>query len=127
MVTRLQALAFGATALLIAAVPLSSHHRWPVNRSTEVTVEGTVTGYRWSNPHVMIDLDVRNDDGAVEKWEVGGPSLNRMRNNGWDRDTLKAGDVITGTGFRFTDGSRILRLDRIVTSDGRELFLYGSR
>ncbi len=127
MEARLQPLALGAIGILIVASTLSAHHRWPVNRSEEVTVQGTVTAYTWGNPHVMIALDVRTDDSSVEKWEVGGPSTNRMGRNGWDRNTLKAGDVITGFGFRFTDGSRILRLDRIVTSDGRELFLYGRR
>ena len=127
MVARPQLLALGAIGILIAAGTLSAHHRWPVNRSAEVTVQGTVAAYTWSNPHVMIALDVRTDDGSIERWEVGGPSINQMAANGWDRNTLKAGDVITGFGFRFSDGSRILRLDRIVTSDGRELFLYGRR
>jgi hypothetical protein len=90
-------------------------------------VQGTVTAYTWSNPHVMIALDIRADDGSIERWEVGGPSINQMAANGWDRNTLKAGDIITGIGYRFTDRSRILRLERIVTSDGRELFLYGRR
>ena len=125
MITRLQALALGAIGILVAASPLSAHHRWPVNRSTEVTVQGTVAAYMWGNPHVMIALDVQADDGGVETWEVGGPSINRMAANGWDRNTLKAGDAITGIGYRFTDGSMIMRLERIVTSDGRELFLYG--
>jgi len=127
MVARPQLLALGAIGILIAAGTLSAHHRWPVNRSAEVTVQGTVAAYTWSNPHVMIALDVRTDDGSIERWEVGGPSINQMAANGWDRNTLKAGDVITGFGFRFSDGSRILRLDRIVKSDGRELFLYGRR
>lgn len=127
MVARLQPLALGAIGVLIAASALSAHHRWPVNRSEEVTVQGTVTAYTWGNPHVMIALDVQTDDGSIEKWEIGGPSTNRMSRNGWDRNTLKAGDAITGFGFRFSDGSRIMRLDRIVTSDGRELFLYGRR
>ena len=127
MVARPQLLALGAIGILIAAGTLSAHHRWPVNRSAEVTVQGTVAAYTWSNPHVMIVLDVRTDDGSIERWEVGGPSINQMAANGWDRNTLKAGDVITGFGFRFSDGSRILRLDRIVTSDGRERFLYGRR
>ena len=125
MVTRLQVLALGAIGTLVAASPLSAHHRWPVNRSTEVTVQGTVTAYSWGNPHVMIALDVQTDDGSVEGWDVGEPSINRMAANGWDRNTLKEGDVITGIGYRFTDGSMILRLERIVTSDGRELLLYG--
>ena len=124
MVTRL---ALGAIGILIAASMLSAHHRWPVNRSAEVTVQGTVAAYTWGNPHVMIELDVRADNGSAERWQVGGPSTNRMARNGWDRNTLKAGDVITGIGFPFSDGSRIMRLERIMTSDGRELFLYGER
>ena len=122
--TKLQVLALGAIGILLAAGSLSAHHRWPVNRSAEVTVEGTVKAYAWSNPHVMITLDVETEDGRIEEWEVGGPSLNRMSANGWDPNTLKAGDVITGIGYRFTDGSRILRLERIATPDGRELLLY---
>ena len=124
MMTKLQVLALGAIGILVAAGSLSAHHRWPVNRSAEVTVEGTVKAYAWSNPHVMITLDVETEDGRIEEWEVGGPSLNRMSANGWDPNTLKAGDVITGIGYRFTDGSRILRLERIATPDGRELLLY---
>ena len=127
MMTKLQALALGAIGILVAVGSLSAHHRWPVNRSTEVAVEGTVKAYRWSNPHVMITLNVETEDGRIEEWEVGGPSLNRMSANGWDPNTLKAGDVITGSGYRFTDGSRILRLERIATPDGRELLLYGRR
>lgn len=127
MVAKRQMFAFGAVAILILASALSAHHRWPVNRSAEVTVKGTVTAYSWSNPHVMIGLDVRADDGSIEKWEVGGPSINRMAANGWDKNTLKAGDVITAIGFRFSDGARILRLERIVKSDGKEMLLYGSR
>jgi hypothetical protein len=127
MVSRLQPLAVGAIVILIAVSTVSAHHRWPVNRSAEVIVQGTVAAFKWGNPHVMIELDVRADNGSAERWQVGGPSTNRMARNGWDRNTLKAGDVITGIGFPFSDGSRIMRLERIMTSDGRELFLYGER
>jgi hypothetical protein len=89
-----------------------------------MTVTGTVAGYTWANPHVMIGLDVKGDDGTLEQWNVGGPSLSRMAANTWDRDTLKVGDVITGTGNRFLDGSNVLKLSKIVMSDGKELVLY---
>ena len=127
MVTRPQPLALAGIGILIVAGTLSAHHRWPVDRTMEITVQGTVAAFTWSNPHVMISLDVRADNGSVERWEVGGPSISQMAANGWNRNTLKAGDVITGYGFRFSDGSRIVRLDRIMTSDGKELFLYGRR
>lgn len=125
--TRLRILAIGAVGILTAASPLFAHHSWPVSRSREITVKGTVAGYDWANPHVMIDLDVKTDSGKVEKWDVGGPSTVRMAGNGWDRNTLKAGDVITAIGYRFADGSNILRLEKVVMSSGKELFLYGSR
>jgi len=112
-------------AILAAATPLLAHHSWPVNFSKEITVKGTVTGYSWGNPHVMIGLDVVSDNGAVEKWSVGGPSTSRMEGHGWHKDSLKVGDVITGTGYRFSDGQNILRLQRIVMPDGKVMLLYG--
>ena len=123
--TRLQILALGTIGILVAAAPLSAHHAWPVDRSKEVTVTGTVIGYDWANPHVMIGLEVRTNDGKVEKWNVGGPSTSRMANNGWDRTTLKPGVVITAVGYRFADGQPILRLERVVMPGGKEMLLYG--
>ena len=117
-----------ALAIVACAVsPLLAHHSWPVDRSRSVTVSGTVTGYEWGSPHVMIGLDVKAANGTIEKWNVGGPSPNRMENNGWTPTTLKTGDVITATGYRFSDGQRILQLDKIVMADGKEMFLYGRR
>jgi len=124
---RLQIVALGAVGILVAASPLFAHHSWPVDRSKEITVKGTITGYDWANPHVMIGLDVKADNGTVEKWNVGGPSTTRMAGNGWDRNTLKPGEMITAIGYRFADGSNILRLEKVMTSSGKELFLYGSR
>ena len=124
---RRQIVALGAVGILVAAGPLLAHHSWPVDRAREITVTGTVTGYNWSNPHVMIGLDVKTPDGTVEKWNVGGPSTTRMAGNGWGTNTLKAGDTITATGYRFRDGSNILRLEKIVMSGGKEMFLYGRR
>ena len=41
------------------------------------------------------------------------------------KDTIKVGDVVTGTGFQFTDGQKIIRLERVVLPDGREMRVYG--
>ena len=112
-------------ALVSAAVPVSAHHAWPVNNSQLVTVKGTVTEFMWGNPHPMITLEVRTNDGAIEKWLVGGPAINRMEANGWTRTTVKPGDMITGIGYQFADGQKIVRLERAVLPDGKELRLYG--
>jgi hypothetical protein len=112
-------------ALATSAVPLSAHHSWPVNQSKLVTVKGTVTDVTWENPHPMFGLEVRADDGKVEKWLIGGPALTRMEANGWTKTTLKPGDVITGIGYQFADGQKIIRLERVVLADGKEMRVYG--
>lgn len=113
--------------VLWASASLAAHHSWPVSYSRLVTVKGTVTALSWENPHPMISLDVRGSDGNIEKWSVGGPALNRMEASGWTRTTLKVGDVITGSGYQFADGSKIIRLERVVLADGKELLVYGRR
>ena len=112
-------------ALVSAAVPLSAHHSWPVSYSQLVTVKGTVTEFMWANPHPMITLEVRANDGGIEKWSVGGPAINRMEANGWTKTTVKPGDVITGIGYQFADGQMIVRLEKAVLADGKEIRLYG--
>jgi hypothetical protein len=48
-----------------------------------------------------------------------------MERNGWSKTTLKVGDVITGIGYQFGDGQKIIRLEKVVFADGKELLVYG--
>ena len=117
--------AFVILMLVSAVMPLSAHHSWPISYDRLVTVKGTVIEFRWANPHPMITLEVQANDGRTEKWEIGGPAIIRMEANGWTKTTVKTGDVITGIGYQFADGQKILRLERVVLADGKELRLYG--
>ena len=111
-------------ALLAASVPLSAHHSWPVNMDKLVTVKGTVQKIEWTNPHPMFTVEVR-DGGKSDTWLIGGPAINRMEANGWTKETIKPGDVVTGVGYQFSDGQKIVRLERLVLADGREMKVYG--
>ena len=122
-----QATACVMVMLIFAGLPVSAHHSWPVNTSQLVTVKGTVTDFAWANPHPMITLEVRTASGAIEKWSIGGPAINRMEAKGWYKTTVKPGDTITGIGYQFADGQKILRLERIVMPDGKEMLLYAGR
>lgn len=114
---------FTVLALIAAAIPLSAHHSWPVKSDRLVTVKGTVVAFEWANPHPMITLDVQTDGGR-EKWLIGGPAINRMEANGWTKTTVKPGDVITGIGYQYTDGEKIVKLERVILPDGKELRVY---
>ena len=117
--------AFVILTLVSAVMPLSAHHSWPISNDRLVTVKGTVTEFKWANPHPMMTLEVQANDGRTEKWLIGGPAINRMESNGWTKATVKPGDVITGIGYQFADGQKIVRLERVVLPDGKELRLYG--
>ncbi len=109
--------------ILFASGPLLAHHG-EANYDTEkvASAKGTVTNFQFINPHVQIFLDVKNDKGEIEKWicEARSPTM-LVRVGGWDKSTLKPGDVITASGHRARNGSNVLRLQKIVLADGREM------
>ena len=121
----LGALVLVGFALVSVVSPLSAHHSWPVSNDRLVTVKGTVIDFLWANPHPMITIEVQTNGGQTEKWQIGGPAINRMEPNGWTKTTVKPGDVITGIGYQFADGQKIVRLERVVLADGKEMRLYG--
>jgi hypothetical protein len=70
----------------------------------------------------MITLEGQANDGRTEKWQIGGPAVVRMEANGWSKATLRPG--ITGVGYQYADGEKILRLERVVLADVKELRVY---
>jgi hypothetical protein len=117
--------AFVVLALVSAVMPLAAHHSWPVSNGRLVTVKGTVIEFMWANPHPMITLEVQTNDGRKEKWQIGGPAIIRMEANGWTKTTVKPGDVITGIGYQYADGEKIVKLERVVLANGKEILVYG--
>jgi hypothetical protein len=119
--------AIAALVLISVVMPLSAHHSWPVNNDRLVTVKGKVIEFMWANPHPMITLEVQANDGRAEKWQIGGPAIARMEANGWNKTTVKPGDVITGIGYQYLNGEKIVKLERVVLADGKEIRVYANR
>jgi DNA/RNA endonuclease YhcR with UshA esterase domain len=107
----------GALAL---SAPLLAHHG-EANYDTDkvVSVKGTVSDFQFINPHTLITVDVKNDKGEIEKWscEARSPGM-LVRVGGWDKNTLKSGDVITVTGYRAKNGTPVMRLQKLTLADG---------
>ena len=117
--------AFVILMLVSTVTPLAAHNSWPITYDRLVTVKGTVVEFKWANPHPMMTLEVQANDGRTEQWLIGGPAINRMEANGWTKTTVKPGDVITGIGYQFADGQKIVRLEKAVLADGKEIRVYG--
>ena len=117
-------LALGVMETLVDASPLLAHHDWPTDRTKVITVTGTVTAFRWADPHVMITLDVEAN-GNIQKWTIGGSSPQFMTTCGWNKNILKPGDVLTVIGHRFKDGSNAARMQTMLMPNGKEMY-YGA-
>ena len=83
--------------LLLATVPVFAHHGVAAYDDAKVvTISGTVTSFQFINPHCIVNVDVKDSSGNVQKWTVEAPPPSMMKHSaGWYRDMMKAGDQIT--------------------------------
>ena len=109
-------------ALLLFCAQLSAHHGSSnYDMSKSISVKGTVTQFAFINPHSAIHLEAKDDKGKAEPWLVEADSPNNLTRTGWTRNSLKPGDQVTIAGNPLKDGSRVMRLRKVIFPDGREL------
>lgn len=107
-----------AVAALSCTNVLAHHSSTATFKADEDTsAQGVITDYRFRNPHVLVYLDVTNDDGTVTNWMSEGSSATTWRRSGWDADSLKPGDFIRVTGNATIDGSPMVWIDQIEMLD----------
>jgi hypothetical protein len=96
-----------AVVLLSIASVAIAHHSFQATFQSDksVSVDGVVKDFRFRNPHVIIYLDVSNDDGTVTSWMAEGSSATGWRRAGWKNDSLKPGDRLRVSGNATNDGS----------------------
>ena len=89
-------LAGGVAGLVLTGASAQAHHSFAMFDGDKVlTLEGTVREFQWTNPHTWTQLQVKNDQGAVEEWAIEGASLNALARQGWKRTSLKPGDKVS--------------------------------
>jgi len=85
-----------------------------------VNMKGVVTNMEWSNPHVFIYLDVKDDNGNVEQWRVEGNSPNMLVRSGWKKEMIKTGDQLLVNGAPAKNGSKVMRLITLTLANGQK-------
>jgi hypothetical protein len=118
-VTAVLALAIGIVTL---SVPLLAHHGTAAfENDKKVTVKGTVTEWLWSNPHCLLQFDVKGDDGKVVHWVGETQNPVSMTNVGWSKAAIKAGDEVTVTILQVKNGLPLGRVVSVALPNGKTL------
>jgi hypothetical protein len=116
-----------AFTVLFAAVPLSAHHSPTAvfDMTKKFTLAGTLTQVDWINPHIVVFMDAKKDDGSVETWKFESNPPSWFRRVGLARnDIAKAiGQTVTVEGARAKNGSLYGYLLKITFLDGSSLEL----
>jgi hypothetical protein len=113
-----------AAVMLLAALRISAHHAFAAeyDENQLVTVSGTVTGFKWTNPHAWLYIDGKSESAKGTSWSFEMGSPNGLLHRGWKRTDLKKGDQITVEGYRAKNGSNVANARTVTLPDGRKLF-----
>jgi hypothetical protein len=104
-------------AVLVAAAPAFAHHPFSAEFDAQapLTLSGIVTKVNWTNPHVSVRVDARDQSGQTRNWtlELASPAM--LARKGWTKQSLKIGEVITIKGYRaksepFTAAARMIEM-----------------
>jgi hypothetical protein len=114
--------------VILIPVSLAAHHAFAAefDRAKPVKVQGSVVKVEWTNPHIWIYIDAKDDKGAVAHWQCEGGSPNTLTRQGWTKESLKQGDQVTIDGYRAKDGSNTCNSSSVTLAGGKKLFAGSS-
>ena len=127
MISRMFLLAAVGGSLVVPTA--DAHHSFAAefDPDSRGSVSGRITRVQFTNPHVRYRLDVVNDAGDTEQWELQMSSVTTLRGANWFRDTIVVGDQITAEGQLGRNGSHKLFIRQLRKSDGSVLSTSSGR
>lgn len=109
--------------LLLAGGAAYAHHSAPVFYDVDerITVSGTVTEFRFANPHAILKLVSVGEDGEEQEWTAETTSPSVLRRRGWSQASFTRGEKVKLEGMPSLDGTYLIRITRAFREDGTEI------
>jgi len=116
-------MSFALVAGLLAICGPAAGHHGNVAYADKIIEfkQATVTKFLWSNPHSLIDFDVKDEKGDIAHWVCETASPEALRLIGWSKSSVGPGDIITVYMYVAKNGNPAGRLNKIVLADGTTL------
>jgi len=115
-------LIFPAGLLVLAACSSAlAHHGRAVYSNDIITLQATVTEFRFVNPHVQIYFDVTNEAGEIEQWQGELTAPNRLARAGWTKNSFGPGDQIQISGRAARNNGHSVAINDIVLPSGESI------
>ena len=113
---------------MMFAVPVFGHHSIAAefDNSRGVLLEGRLTRLDWTNPHVWVYLDSKDDEGALVKWRCESGAPNSFLRDGWSNRSFKVGSRLIINGWPAKDGSRTCMVRSVKLPDGTSIYSRNS-
>jgi hypothetical protein len=104
------AIVTGALLVLVFGGALQAHHSGSMYSTTPVRLEGTVVRFEPINPHTLMTVEQRSDDGQVSQWVVEGPGQSQLDRIGPRIDVPQIGDSVKFCAFPYKPAEELARL-----------------
>ena len=111
------------TAFLLSASALAHHGRASYSQDI-ISLEATVTEFRFVNPHVQVYFDITTEAGEIEHWQGELTAPNKLARGGWTKSTLQPGDRIRITGRAARNDGHSVAINEIIMPDGEAIPLW---
>ena len=112
-------------AFAIASLPVFAHHGTAAFDTTKsVKTKGTVTDFQFTNPHVLLFFECKNEKGETEQWQGELTAPNKLIRAGWSKHTLKPGDSVTVGGYAAMSGAHTIWIRELIGPSGEALPLF---
>ena len=116
-----------ATFLLTVGLAVSTafaHHGRASYTNDIISLDATVTEFRFVNPHAQIYFDITNEDGEIEHWQGELTAPNKLARGGWAKNTLQPGDQIRISGRAGRNEGHSVAINEIIMPDGQAIPLW---